>query len=110
MAPPRPSTRDDWLNVLDSLPAASTPGRIPAFFFSHGSPLLLMGADMGAISESMGPKSPMAVFLQDFGPALLKKYNPKGIVVFSAHWESELGELQGNANPWLIINSTDAAV
>lgn len=31
---------------------------------------------------------------KDFGPALLSKYKPKGIVVFSAHWET-LGERLG---------------
>ena len=35
-----------------------------------------------------GPHGPLATFLKDFGPALLKKYNPKAIVVFSAHWET----------------------
>jgi aromatic ring-opening dioxygenase catalytic subunit (LigB family) len=37
-------------------------------------------------------------FLRDFGPVLLKKYQPKGIVVFSAHWET-LGERLGALNP-----------
>lgn len=40
------------------------------------------------VMEHMGPKGPLATFLKDFGPALLKKYQPKGIVVFSAHWET----------------------
>lgn len=40
-----------------------------------------------------GPNGVLASFLKDFGPALLKKYNPKGIVVFSAHWETS-GERQ----------------
>ncbi|MBW0494883.1 hypothetical protein O181_034598 [Austropuccinia psidii MF-1] len=30
-------------------------------------------------------------FLKDFGPCLIKKYEPKAIVVFSAHWESRPG-------------------
>jgi hypothetical protein len=47
------------------------------------------------IIEAQGPTSPLADFLQEFGPALLKKYNPRGIVVFSAHWESE-GERLGS--------------
>lgn len=42
----------------------------------------------------MGPRGPLAAFLKDFGPALLKKYNPKAIVVFSAHWETR-GETLG---------------
>ena len=35
-----------------------------------------------------GPQGPLANFLRDFGPALLEKYNPKAVVVFSAHWET----------------------
>lgn len=47
------------------------------------------------VMDAMGPKGPLAAFLGDFGPALLKKYHPKGIIVFSAHWETageRLGE------------------
>jgi 4,5-DOPA dioxygenase extradiol len=36
-----------------------------------------------------GPNGPLAKFLAEFGPTLLKKYQPKGIVVFSAHWETQ---------------------
>jgi aromatic ring-opening dioxygenase catalytic subunit (LigB family) len=35
-----------------------------------------------------GAGGPLAQFLDDFGPVLLEKYKPRGIVVFSAHWES----------------------
>ena len=49
---------------------------------------------MGEVWKTMGPTGPLAAFLEDFGPALLKKYKPKGIVVFSAHWESS-GERLG---------------
>lgn len=42
-----------------------------------------------------GKEGPLAQFLEDFGPALLEKYNPKGIVVFSAHWETR-GERLGS--------------
>jgi aromatic ring-opening dioxygenase catalytic subunit (LigB family) len=41
-----------------------------------------------SVAESLGPKGPLATFLKDFGPALLKKYKPSGILVFSAHWET----------------------
>jgi hypothetical protein len=37
----------------------------------------------------MGRDGPLGQFLDDFGPALVEKYNPKGIVVFSAHWETD---------------------
>lgn len=42
----------------------------------------------GPASEYSGPKGPLATFLKDFGPTLLEKYKPKGILVFSAHWET----------------------
>ena len=52
---------------------------------------------MGEVMASNGPKGPLATFLKDFGPALLSKYKPKGIVVFSAHWET-LGERLGRSS------------
>src|SRR5271155_5097373 len=41
-----------------------------------------------------GPKGPNAQFLRDFGKTLVEKYNPKAIVVFSAHWETH-GHIEG---------------
>ena len=80
-----PKDREAWLQALDSLP--SSPARIPAFFFAHGSPFLAMPES--ETKDATGrPKRPLGSFLKDFGPALVKKYNPKGIVVFSAHWET----------------------
>lgn len=85
-----PKTQSEWRKALDALP--STPDNIPAFFFGHGSPMLAFPeAEVrrgDPVMEHMGPKGPLATFLKDFGPALLKKYQPKGIVVFSAHWET----------------------
>ena len=84
------------LKALDELPSRTD--KIPAFFFGHGSPALAFPkkdvAAMGEVWKTMGPTGPLAAFLEDFGPALLKKYKPKGIVVFSAHWESS-GERLG---------------
>ncbi|KAJ7445760.1 Extradiol ring-cleavage dioxygenase, class III enzyme, subunit B [Mycena galericulata] len=83
----------NWRKNLDELP--DTPEKIPAFFFVHGSPMLAMWG---------GPTGPLATFLKDFGPALLKKYKPKGIVVFSAHWETYDERLvtdYGDENPLL---------
>ena len=85
-----PRTQSEWRQTLDSLP--STPDNIPAFFFAHGSPILV----------SSGRKGPLATFLADFGPALLQKYQPKGIVVFSAHWET-LGERLGANDLRLLV-------
>ena len=59
-----------------------------------------------------GPKGPNAQFLRDFGKTLVEKYNPKAIVVFSAHWETH-GHIEGThptslipisspSRPWLL--------
>ena len=95
-----PVTRPAWQDRLATLPG--DPDHIPAFFFAHGSPLLTMSnnnsADwnpqMRAIVQHGGLESPFANFLRDLGPALLAKYQPKAILVFSAHWETE-GERLG---------------
>ncbi|KAG8999258.1 hypothetical protein FRB94_006346 [Tulasnella sp. JGI-2019a] len=103
------SIRGEWTSALDDLPPI-TEGqrRIPAFFFAHGSPLLLSnkksGGPFSAVMELQGPRSPLAAFLTDFGPHLLRKYEPKAIVVFSAHWETNGETLvtdYGNDNPLL---------
>ncbi|KIK45906.1 hypothetical protein CY34DRAFT_22309 [Suillus luteus UH-Slu-Lm8-n1] len=78
-----PKTQSQWRTALDALP--STPEKIPAFFFGHGSPMLIAKQVM---NSPMGPESDLAKFLRDFGPVLRAKYKPKGIVVFSAHWET----------------------
>ncbi|KAF9472773.1 Extradiol ring-cleavage dioxygenase, class III enzyme, subunit B [Pholiota conissans] len=93
-----------WKQALESLP--STPEKIPSFFFAHGSPMLAFPASgagsAGGMMAYHGPNGPLAKFLADFGPILLKKYKPKGIVVFSAHWETK-GELTDYAeNPLLM--------
>ena len=72
-----PKTRDEWRKALDDLP--SSPEKIPAFFFAHSSPMMLMPS---------GKDGPLAQFLRDFGETLVRKYKPKAIVVFSAHWET----------------------
>ncbi|CAE6416929.1 hypothetical protein RSOLAG22IIIB_04568 [Rhizoctonia solani] len=85
-----PTTEEAWKAALGALPTAeSNNGKIPAFFFAHGSPMLLRErADprFGSV-ESQAGRGALGRFLSQFGPALLEKYNPKGIVVFSAHWE-----------------------
>ncbi|KAG6854949.1 hypothetical protein C0991_009772 [Blastosporella zonata] len=101
------TTQKEWQRAIEALPA--TPNKIPAFFLAHGSPFLAFPeseANMhGRLSPYAGPTGPLAMFLKDFGPALLKKYQPKGIVVFSAHWETfgtRLVTDYGDENPLLM--------
>ncbi|KAG8989681.1 hypothetical protein FRB94_004154 [Tulasnella sp. JGI-2019a] len=99
----------EWTSALDDLPpVAGEQGKIPAFFFAHGSPLLLKNQEpsgpAASIIGSHGPNSPLAEFLVDFGLQLVMKYTPKAIVVFSAHWETEGETLvtdYGSNNPLL---------
>jgi hypothetical protein len=93
-----PKTQPEWRKALESLP--NTSSKIPVFFFAHGSPLLAFPESSAsgfgsAMVSYAGPKGPLATFLRDLGPALLDKYKPTGIVVFSAHWET-YGERLGN--------------
>lgn len=83
-----PKTQSEWRTALDALP--STPEKIPAFFFGHGSPMLIARQQVtnSHMPSAMGPEGDLAKFLCDFGLALRAKYKPKGIVVFSAHWET----------------------
>ncbi|TFK42759.1 Extradiol ring-cleavage dioxygenase, class III enzyme, subunit B [Crucibulum laeve] len=99
----------DYRRALDDLPA--TPNKIPAFFFGHGSPFLafpeseVRSGAYGAIGTHIGPTGPLASFLKAFGPTLLEKYKPRGIVVFSAHWETNTERLvtdYGDENPLLM--------
>lgn len=39
--------------------------------------------------------------MRDFGKTLVEKYNPKAIVVFSAHWETH-GHIEGTYIPFLL--------
>jgi hypothetical protein len=97
--PSLPRTQADWRVALAALPAAPAAG-IPAFYFGHGSPMLAATGDManhprfGDAMRDNGPDGVHAKFLRDFGPALLEKYKPRGIVVFSAHWDTK-GEQLG---------------
>ncbi|KAG5645890.1 hypothetical protein DXG03_005037 [Asterophora parasitica] len=96
------TTQAEWNQAIKDLP--TTPSDIPAFFLAHGSPFLAFPKHE-APSHLRGPTGSLARFLQDFGPALLKKYQPKGIVVFSAHWETPKTRLvtdYGDENPLLM--------
>jgi hypothetical protein len=99
------SDQANWRAALEALPAG---GRIPAFFFAHGctlriltlltvAPLLIWPERLPSrlpLDSIGGPKGPNANFLRDFGQTLIEKYNPKAIVVFSAHWETH-GHIEG---------------
>ena len=103
MASELPLTRSAWQDRLATLPGS--PEYIPSFFYGHGSPLLAFSRDVlerdtrwHSVVKYVGPEGPLAHFLLDFGPALLAKYQPKGILVFSAHWEGQ-GEQLGTSVP-----------
>jgi len=106
-----PLTGSAWKARLAALPGS--PSQIPAFFFAHGSPFLAVSTSnavaaqnphMRTMIEHTGLESPFADFLRDFGPALLAKYQPKGILVFSAHWETE-GEQLGRFTHGLLSDT-----
>ncbi|QRW19690.1 aromatic ring-opening dioxygenase LigB subunit [Rhizoctonia solani] len=103
-----PLTDDAWETALESLPSAErNNGKIPAFFFAHGSPNLLRdttGDPLFSNMRSQDINGTLPRFLKKFGPALMDKYNPKGIVVFSAHWEEDEEVLVSNydENPLLM--------
>jgi len=104
-----PKTSEQWRKALDTLPSASTRGKIPAFYFGHGQPMLIWPDSAPPrdrdVFDYAGPKGPLANFLRDFGPILLEKYKPKAIVVFSAHWETSGERLvtdYGDENPLLM--------
>ncbi|KAH9001468.1 Extradiol ring-cleavage dioxygenase class III enzyme subunit B [Lactarius akahatsu] len=107
MASDLPLTRSAWQDRLATL--QGSPDSIPSFFFGHGSPVLAIPSNVAdrdpqwrSIIKHSGLESPLANFLRDFGPALLSKYQPKGILVFSAHWETEGEQLvtdYGDENP-----------
>ncbi|KIJ34630.1 hypothetical protein M422DRAFT_34980 [Sphaerobolus stellatus SS14] len=93
-----PKTPAAWQEALAALPSFENTGKIPAFYFGHGQPMLMWPESMPDpetdIFEFVGPK--------DFGPVLLEKYKPKAIVVFSGHWETSEEQLvtdYGNENP-----------
>ncbi|KAF8522143.1 Extradiol aromatic ring-opening dioxygenase [Hysterangium stoloniferum] len=104
-----PKTPEQWRKALEALPSASTTGKIPAFYFGHGQPMLIWPESVPSpdrdIFDHAGPNGPLANFLKDFGPVLLEKYRPKAIVVFSAHWETSGERLvtdYGDENPLLM--------
>ncbi|KAF7307724.1 LigB domain-containing protein [Mycena kentingensis (nom. inval.)] len=104
-----PTLQNNWRAALDTLP--STPDNIPSFFFGHGSPMLVSPPSFDRSSrfgsevvQWGGPQGALATFLRDFGPAILVKYRPKAIVVFSAHWETADTRMvtdYGDENPLL---------
>lgn len=57
----------------------------------------------GALESLKGPRLLLAAFLSDFGPALLQKYKPKTIVIFSAHWETDDETLGAMALPGALV-------
>eukprot|EP01116_Phalansterium_solitarium_P001795 TRINITY_DN11613_c0_g1_i1.p1 TRINITY_DN11613_c0_g1~~TRINITY_DN11613_c0_g1_i1.p1 ORF type:complete len:318 (-),score=52.01 TRINITY_DN11613_c0_g1_i1:282-1235(-) len=85
------STASQWSSALSQLARPPANGRMPAFWFAHGSPMLIwpdhLPSGFGSMLAIGGPHGPHAQFLRDFGK-LLVSYKPKAIVIFSAHWET----------------------
>ncbi|CAG8599505.1 6484_t:CDS:10 [Acaulospora colombiana] len=97
-----PTTRPEWQKALDSLPTPSS--TIPAFFFAHGlwpKAIAPSSGPFAALYKDMGPEGTLSQFLQDFGKTLRSKYDPRAVVVFSAHWESPVSDY-GAENPLLM--------
>ncbi|KAG0146014.1 hypothetical protein CROQUDRAFT_45041 [Cronartium quercuum f. sp. fusiforme G11] len=88
---PDTSIPSGWRKALESLPERKDKsGPIPAFFFAHGHPGIYFDMEPRSARDGLqGADGPLHHFLKDFGPTLLRKYNPDAIVVFSAHWETE---------------------
>lgn len=86
-------TRDGWRAALDALPKVEPGGTLPSIFLAHGSPLLLFPRQyplpFGDLNTIGGPGGPHSAFLVDFGKFIMEKYQPKAVVVFSAHWETK---------------------
>ncbi|KAJ9091260.1 hypothetical protein QFC19_009170 [Naganishia cerealis] len=79
----------EWRERLASLPdLEALGGKIPSFYY----PALLWPQSLpnpraDLMGDISGPDGLLPQFLADFGKTLLEKYKPKGIIVFSAHWD-----------------------
>jgi hypothetical protein len=91
-----PKKQDEWLKALNELPAS--PKNIPAFFFAHSSPIM----ELEVPNMPMAKNGALPLFLKDFGDVLLKKYQPKAVVVFSAHWHND-GEILGTRRSYFSL-------
>lgn len=89
------NTPTQWKKALDEqLPTRrSMADPIPAFFFAHGHPGIVFRREGSSRRGLQTVGGPLHQFLKDFGPTLLKKYDPKAIVIFSAHWESPSNQI-----------------
>jgi len=59
--------------------------RTPVYFMSHGGPNIMEDYQHPAYKK-----------LQEIGREITQKVNPKGVVVFSAHWQAEPSTVQVN--------------
>ncbi|GAA5828042.1 hypothetical protein JCM11251_005705 [Rhodosporidiobolus azoricus] len=105
-------TPEEWRRELAALPSLEeTGGAVPSVFLAHGQPMLIYpphlstsSSRLDSLSDIQGPRGLLVQFLRDLGPALMQKYNPKAVVVFSAHWETPGGGVvtdYGEENPLL---------
>ena len=71
--------------------------KIPAFAISHGAPNMILNK-----------QDKTTMFLASLGKQIVKAYNPKAILVVSAHWETSQFEVTNRyllTNPFSLNNS-----
>jgi 4,5-DOPA dioxygenase extradiol len=59
--------------------------RTPVYFLSHGGPNIMEDYDHPAYSK-----------LKEIGKEITQKVKPKGVVVFSAHWQASRNSIEVN--------------
>jgi 4,5-DOPA dioxygenase extradiol len=67
------------------LHSTSTMPRTPVYFLSHGGPNIMEDYDHPAYSK-----------LKEIGKEITQKVKPKGVVVFSAHWQASRNSIEVN--------------
>lgn len=68
-----------------STPLSNNMTRTPVYFLSHGGPNIMESFDHPAYNK-----------LQEIGREITQKVKPKGVVVFSAHWQAERSSIHVN--------------
>lgn len=72
-------------NFVTSISSSKNMTRTPVYFLSHGGPNIMEDVQHPAYKK-----------LQEIGREITQKVKPKGVVVFSAHWQAEPHTIQVN--------------